>query len=96
MAHVNVVDRIVVESRLLEQPVVLACQDDHVVEVYVTDGAGLEAYVGHLELLEQRGSNNQAKFDVLLKAVGRRVREKPVSVQTLAWLSALHAAGLLR
>jgi hypothetical protein len=88
-------DKFRVESRLFDRPVVLACRDDHVVEVYVVDEGGLEVYFGRLDQLE-RGGSNQAKINVLLEAVGRRVREKPVSARSLAWLSALDAARLLQ
>jgi len=96
-SHVGVVDKIKVESRLLDRPVVLACRNDRVVEVYVTDDSGLEAYFGRLDQIERGESSNQAaKFDVLVQAIGRRVREKAVSTRSLAWLSTLDAAGLLR
>jgi len=75
--------------------VVLACRDDHVVEVYVVDDSGLEVYFGRLDQLEQVGEANQRKLGVLLGAVARHVRERPVSPRALAWLSALDRAGLL-
>ena len=94
-SHVSVLDKLRVESRLFDRPVVLACRDDHVVEVYVVDDSGLEVYFGRLDQLDQSGAKNQAKLDVLVKAVGLRVREEPISARSLAWLSALDRAGLL-
>ena len=95
LSHPNLLDEFRVESRLFERPVVLACRDDHVVEVYVVDDAGLEVYFGRLDQLEQVGEANQRKLEVLLGAVARHVRERPVSPRALAWLSALDRAGLL-
>ena len=94
-SHVNVLDKFRVESRLFDRPVVLACRDDHVAEVYVVDDSGLEVYFGRLDQLEQVGEANQRKLEVLLGAVARHVRERPVSARSLAWLTALHRAGLL-
>jgi len=95
-SYVGVLDKLRVESRLLDRPVVLACRDDRVVEVYVVDDSGLEVYFGRLDQLERVGEANQRKFEVLLGAVARHVKERPVSPRALAWLSALDYAGLLQ
>ena len=99
VGHHNAVDKIKVESRLFDYPLVLVCVDDgnwSSIEIYVVDDSGLEVYFSRLDKIDRRGSGNQVKFDVLLAAIKRRVREKPVSIQSLTWLSALKWVGLLR
>jgi hypothetical protein len=91
-SHVKVLDRIQVESRVLDQPVVLLCREDKFIEVYVVAGDGREEFAG---FLNRRHKAPQEKVDALLSAINKRIREDPVSRRSHAWLMVLDHEGLL-
>ena len=91
-SHIDVLDKILVESRVLDQPVALLCRADKFIEVYVVGEDGSETFAG---FLNRRHKSAQEKVGALLAEIYRRVREDPVSRRSLAWLQALDHEGLL-
>jgi hypothetical protein len=91
-SHVEVLDRIQVESRVLDQPVVLLCRADKFIEVYAVTDDGREEFAG---FLNKRHKAAQEKVDALLAAITKRIKEDPVSRRSHAWLQALDHEELL-
>jgi hypothetical protein len=91
-SRVEVLDRIQVESLVLDQPVALLCREDKFIEVYAVAGDGREEFAG---FLNKRHKAPQEKVDALLGAIHERIRKDPVSRLALAWLQALDHEGLL-
>lgn len=91
--HVSINDQIRVdEPSYLDHPVLLICRGDKVIEVYVVDENGLEHHAGRLE---HPIKADEEKIRILVRAIKRRVKERPFSRTALAWLSALSYSGML-
>jgi hypothetical protein len=88
MRHVIKVDN----NRIFDGPVVMIARDDKVIELYVVDKDGLEQYAGRLE--HPIGADEQ-KIITLLKAIKSRIKERPLSRESLHWLTCLSYAGML-
>jgi hypothetical protein len=91
--HVSIKDQIkVVEPSYLEHPVVLICRGDKAIEMYAVDENGLEHYAGKLD---HHIGVDEEKIRVIVKAIKRRIKERPFSRTALAWLAALSYSGML-
>jgi hypothetical protein len=88
MRHVIKVEN----NRIFDGPVVMIARDDKVIELYVVDKDGLEQYAGRLG--HPIGADEQ-KIIALLKAIKLRIKERPLSHESLHWLTCLSYSGML-
>ena len=84
-------------NRLFDHPVVMVSRhertDKHI-ELYVVDESGLEQYAGKL-VQPISGGLDVDKIAYLLRAIRNRIKERPLSRESLHWLECLSYSGLL-
>ncbi len=93
MQYTIVVD----EPRYFDAKVVMLCRNDRVIELYAVDDHGLEEYAGRLEHTVT-ADRDQHKLDQLQRLVANikyRIKERPLSRESLAWLEGLAKCGML-
>jgi hypothetical protein len=88
MRHVIKVEN----NRIFDGPVMMIARNDKAIDLYLIDKHGLEQYAGRLE---HPIDADEQKIVVLLKAIKARIKERPLSRESLHWLSCLSEAGML-
>ena len=90
-SHVQIVDKFEVRHRKFDRPLIFACRNDGVIELYSND-EGQEMFAGILG--PELKVTGEAR-DLLVNDIAQHIRKNPVSVQSLAWLQGLYNARLL-